>query len=410
MIKGTSLKTIVESQGLNETERLLSESLKSGELKPSDFSWGEMVRCLVHQDGEIALKALSGYQKTGNPVQRVLSETIDVSAFNTLQGQILFGEMRVGWERAENRISSMIPTRQTKISGEKIPGIGLMSRYGYKIHAGEPIPQADFGQWYVQTAPIEKSALICDVTWEAAYYDRTGDLLERARDVGNQLAKNKELRCCSVVSGATLTLDNQTFSPNNYALYKGALGGAFNTYSTSTQTTSSVSIQANALASTPIVDEVAVETLAQLATEQLHPDNGQRLAIRSQLNTLIVMPAKRQTVRRFMDAREIRNTTNTTVNTYGPRDVLPYELVISDTLYGQIIDSGIAAANAKDWYFLCNPSKAWVYMQVRPLDIEQAPALGDLAFQNDLVLRVRGIEMGVPQVLDPRYTYKGYNS
>lgn len=403
MKNGIDLRVAVESCGNNPHIAVgrFVKALDEGEVQAKDFSLREMAEVLVSRDNW--QEAMERYNRTGAESMSIHGETIDVSAFNALTGQLAFNQMRVGWDLAPSLIQDLFETYSTKVpTDERIPGIGLPSRYGYDIHAGMPIPQSDFGQHYLTGPELKKSALLCDVTYEAVHFDRTNDVMQRAQNVGLQLRKNKERRCCASLAGVTVTLDGKSFAGNNHSWN----GTAYNTYSTSVN-----AIGANAVSGLPMVDEDSIETLYLLSTNMLHPDTGQRLSILQDLDTVVCMPYKLKTATEIFGASQIRRgTQSAALQMYAPKGIPQYNVVASQDLYSTVIDSGVSATNARDWWFLISKNNAFKYFETKPLEIQQAPAMGDLAFTNDLVLRMRGIEFGQPYAYSPRHTYWGYNA
>jgi hypothetical protein len=70
----------------------------------------------------------------------------------------------------------------------------------------------------------------------------------------------------------------------------------------------------------------------------------------------------------------------------------------------------VSASAAADWWFIGDPKKAFWYMENWPLTVVQAPANNIKEFEQDIVLRWKASERGVPWVADPRWIYKLYNS
>ena len=71
-----------------------------------------------------------------------------------------------------------------------------------------------------------------------------------------------------------------------------------------------------------------------------------------------------------------------------------------------IVASGVAAADAKKWWFIGDFRKAFAYMENWPITVTQAPLGSEAEFSNDVVLRFKASERGAAAVLNPRYVVK----
>ena len=74
--------------------------------------------------------------------------------------------------------------------------------------------------------------------------------------------------------------------------------------------------------------------------------------------------------------------------------------------YRRIVASGVAAADAKKWWFIGDFRKAFAYMENWPITVTQAPLGSEADFNNDVVLRFKASERGAAAVLNPRYVVK----
>jgi hypothetical protein len=83
-----------------------------------------------------------------------------------------------------------------------------------------------------------------------------------------------------------------------------------------------------------------------------------------------------------------------------------YRVYDSRVAYRRVIASGVAAADAKKWWFVGDFRRAFAYMENWPITVTQAPVGSEAEFNNDIVLRFKASERGAAAVLNPRYVVK----
>jgi hypothetical protein len=222
------------------------------------------------------------------------------------------------------------------------------------------------------------------VTKEAIFFDRTHLVLSRAADVGEVLGLNKEKRILDLIVGVQ----------NNYKQN----GASYDTYNAATP-------WKNLLADNELVDWTDVDAAEQLFADILDPATGEPVLVRG--TTVLVMPAYRHAAHRVFNAAEVTYTgsgaptATTCANPLGN-----YRVHESRLAYRRIIASGVAAADAKKWWFLGDFRKAFAYMENWPITVTQAPLGSEADFNNDVVLRFKASERGAAAVLNPRYVVK----
>jgi hypothetical protein len=83
-----------------------------------------------------------------------------------------------------------------------------------------------------------------------------------------------------------------------------------------------------------------------------------------------------------------------------------YRVFDSRLAYRRVIASGVAAADAKKWWFVGDFRRAFAYMENWPITVTQAPLGSEAEFTSDIVLRFKASERGAAAVLNPRYVVK----
>lgn len=402
MIPGQNLKSLYESLGPTGFAERMENLLKSGKVKPEEFSLREIAEATCGPNWVRRLNARNAPAYSWLDV-REAGEAVDVTAFAHITGQIVYTKIHQGWNEGPFIGDTLFETVPTNFDGEKIPGIGQVKGEGRKIRPGMPYPESGFGEQYWETPSTDKYGQIVSITKEAVFFDRTGLVLRQAQQNGKRLRMNKEVRQLACFGGVTVTLaSGETFNGNNHKWN----GTTYNTYDTSSN-----AIGINSKSGVELVDWTDVEEAELLYADLTDPDTGRPIDIMP--NTLVVMPFKKHTARRIVSATELRSgdiTTGSGMQTVGSNTLDNYNVISSQLLYALIVNSGVSAANAKHWWFLTEAKRGFWYMENWPLTVIPAPANNDAEFERDIVARWKASERGVPYSADPRATVKMYNS
>lgn len=181
----------------------LWEALRAGEIQPEEVSIRNCYEQFV-EGGRELVRSFSP-RKVGRGGINLLEagDAVDTTAFSNITGQIVYSTVIDRFEAPQflaDRLTTRVPT---EFNGEKIPGIGGIGDAIQKIGEGEPYPLAGVSEEWIETPETDKSGLIVPVTKEAIFFDRTGLLLDRAGNVSEWLAVNKEKRVLDTCLGIT---------------------------------------------------------------------------------------------------------------------------------------------------------------------------------------------------------------
>lgn len=387
------LKRMIQQLGSRETCQRITESLQAtrkgevGHLRPSDFSIRQLAEGLI-DNGRQWVQSMDPRHGGGTSVMEATS-AVDTTAFSNITGQLLISAVMDAYMAPAFSISQAFETVSTTLDGEKIPGIGKISDESETIDDGMPYPHVGFGEDYIETPSTDKHGLIVAVTKEAVFFDRTGLLLERARNVGEVLGINKEKRCVDVLIGAV----------NNYK-WK---GNAHDTYQSSTPWKNVLSG-----ADYDLLDWSEVEAAELLFADMTDPNTGEPIVINP--NTLIGSPAKMHTINRIINATEIRYTASsspTETLAANPLAGAGYRGIANRYVYSRLqSEGGLSPGDAQKTWFFGDMSKAFRYMENWPITVTQAPSNSEAEFNQDIVARFKASERGVAAVWNPRFMVK----
>jgi len=384
-IKYRELRRMYERLGRGECVRHLTEALEQGQLQPEDFSIRELAE--VTLGGE---RVRQMDPRTGDVGLLEAGEGVDVTAFSNITGQIVQSKVLEAYRQEAFVVSKLVDTVPTRLDGERIPGVGRVGDDVAEVHPGMPYPHLGFGEDYIETPQTTKRGFIVPVTKEAIFFDRTHLVLQRAAEVGEVLGLNKEKRLLDVVIGAT----------NNYK-WKGT---DYNTYSATGTGSAPDGDWINQMTE-ELVDWTDVDAAEQLFADVLDPNTGEPVLLRA--TTVLVMPAYRHAAHRVFNAAEIQYTADGAATTTVAANPLGnYRVVESRLAYRRIIASGVAAAEAKKYWFIGDFKKAFAYMENWPITVTQSPPGSEAEFNQDIVVRFKASERGAAAVINPRYVVK----
>ena len=401
---GKHLRDYTKANGRQATYGMLTEALSEGLINPAtDVSIRELAESMLGPDWALKLKATSfGEHPLGMFPEA--GDAVDSSMFADITGQILFQEIKAQYNAAEfigDNFCRTMPVTNKNLGEEKIPYLSTVADRPPHVQQGMPYPRTQFTQQYVILPPIVKFGEICQVTMEMIFSDHTLQAREAAGKVGEATRITKEELQWSTILGLTTS-------------YKFNSSTAAATYQASTP-------YVNLKSSTPLVDANSVNTAEQLLGDMVDPVSGK--AIRINPTGLVVMPANYRNARRIMGSSEVRvgDGASTSIATYSPDMLDDYPVYKTRYGYNLLIASatpsgndvpggGLSAANAKEYWFLGDFKKAFVWRQAMPLQTFVAPPQSPEEFNNDIVLQVKAREWGSMGVYDPRYVVKLYNA
>lgn len=374
-------------KGMEETARWMCESLAQGHLAPEEYSIRETARAFLG-DSFIEAVAPNSGKDTSELVRLMESagDGVSHSAFTNVNRQIIYSRVMESFNHEAFTATRLIPTIPTVFEKEVIPGATRTGDVSDAVGEGMPYPEAGFGEDYIETPKTVKRGHIVGVTREAIFFDRTGLILQRAREVGEWLGVNREKRALRTLLGID----------NTYTW----LGTTYNTY----QSTQWTNTQTNEL-----VDWTDVEASELLFVEMTDPHTGEPIVLIP--NSIFVMPSKVYTARMILNATQIRQTTGSTIETLSDNPVRSqYTAYTSRWAKSVLVDSGVAEGDADTYWFHGDFSKAFAYMQNWPLQVTTQRSDSESSFTRDIVQRFKCSERGTYAVMEPRAVVRNKNS
>jgi hypothetical protein len=381
------LKRLYEAASRDGREKVrqfyaeLEESLEKGEIQPNEFSVREVFEGFVEDGREIVDSWKPGSVNGGiNLIEA--GNAIDTSAFSNITGQIVYTRVIQAFGDPAFIGDQLVETIPTQFNGEKIPGIGRLGDASQTIPESGLYPTVGTSEEWIDTPQTTKRGFIVPVTKEAIFFDRTGLVLERAREVAEWCALNKEKRILDIALGITTS-------------YRRNGAAAIATYQASTPFV-------NIKSSNGLTDWTNVEAAELLFDALTDPNTGEVINIVP--DTLIVPTALKHTARRITRATEVQyNAGGYAASGNVQRTVSANPLDSYNILTSRLVKARTSSATT---WFIGNPKKAFAYMQNWPISVVQAPNNSEPEFTQDIVARYKVSERGAAAVRDPRYMVK----
>lgn len=385
-ISHKSMRRLYESAVKDKTPNRffedVGEALRAGELKPQDFS----IRQLFEEFVEGGRELVDSFNPRSSGGVNLLEAggAVDTAAFSNITGQLMYSAIMEAYQSEDYVFSKVIPTRPTQFNGEKIPGIGGLGNQTEEIGEGQPYPTAGVNEDWLETPATTKRGLIVPVTKEAIFFDRTGVLLDRCRQVGDSLAIDKENRIIDAIVDENRTTHRYRWRGTTYATYQSSTPWV------------------NVVTSNALVDWTDIDAAEAIFSNMVDPQTGEPITIVPK--DLIFTRDLLYSARRIVGATEIRVTTPGYATSGNPTEhtlsnpVQNYRLLSSARLKARM-------ATDSTWY-IGDVAKAFKYGENWPLSVVQAANNSEAEFQQDIVARFKASERGTVETHEPRAMVK----
>lgn len=368
--------------------------IKEGKIKVKDLSIFDVARATLGDSTMMKLQGMDaenvavGLRESVDPVN--LTQFSDITQLMVLEGAM------EAYQSPDYIGDKLVKAESSRRDVIRKPGLALIDDDALVVPEGEEYPTVKFGQDFQDLPQSQKRGLKIGVTREAIFFDETGDILSRAAGIGERIGTNKEKRILRTFLGLT----------NNY----NRNGVARNTY------VSAADPRINKISGNPLSDWHSVDNASQLFTGMT--DDRTRNVVGEPIqvtpDTLVVSKYKLLTAMQIMQATMVRKATNAAVDqTYSanPLNMLPLAPLTSVWLDWLLVnEGGVSVANAKEYWTIGQPKKAFTYRTLFPFQMLTAPANATDEFERDVLVQYRGSERGVCYVEAPWYVVQSINA
>lgn len=370
--------------------RGLRESFKAKEVRAKDFDLGRLF--------EECFGSSQYYQCKRDPeilvnqvIERRLSEAegaVSTNAFQNISGQIVYAAVLDKYENEEFAFTPLIPeipVSNGNLDQEKIAGVTQIGDEALLRKESDPYTLAGVGEDWIFAPAVPDRGMIVPVTWEAVFADRTGQLLERAGDVGHWMGYNVEIRAIDCVIDENVTTHRYNWRGTSIATYGDNSG---------THTWD------NLAATNGLTDWTNINTAEQLLNGMTDPYTGAPYMVEPK--HLVVYKGSEHTARRILSATEVRTgdiTTGTGTQTLAGNPYGGKFTLVTSRLLAQRL------ATDTSWY-LGDIGKAFARRVAEPLTVVQAPTNNQDEFNRRIVQQYRVNERSAFFVRQPRVMCK----
>lgn len=412
---GLKLREQVKTHGLANTLRITRQAVREKKIDLSQVSLRECAQRFMGDDWQNKLNEWTA--RNNGPADsafhlREAVEGVDASAFAAITGQLLVDMTGDGYKQAASitdELFTTAPITNGNFGEQLVPYLSDIEQPPSNVQQAMPYPHVTFkGQYYALPGPTKYGAIL-NVTMEMIATDLTGQVGDVANKHGRRAKLDEEYRKLYVLLGLT----------NNYKFN----GTTYNTYLTS-------GLYTNSLTNFSLADYNSVNTLDQLFAGMVDPVTGIPIDIEPSRLQMIVMPAAVMNARRIINATTVRvgNTAVTAgIQTEGTnpitsafdintskhlraiaRSAVPFAGLKFSTAAG--LDVFTNAARAESLVMYGDFKSTFLWREVYPLKITQAPPQHYADFEQDIPLRVKTSGFGVACVKDPRYVIRAFDN
>lgn len=373
------LKAMYDRLGRMEFQKRLTEALDpktEGHLRPEDFSIRELAE-VCYGEGRVR------DAQRGHCMLTEEGDGIDHTAFTNITGRIVSSKLMEAYNVVPKVATNLISTEtNVRIDVERLPGLQNLGDVAKPVHPGMPYENVGFGEDYQDLPSGQKYGRIVPILKEAIFFDRTGQILQRAAKIGEALAYRKEREIWQVILGITHNYNWVGTAYRTY--YPGAAGDPWTN-----------------IFSWPLVDWTSVDNAETLFDNMTDPYTGQPIVIGGR--TVLVMPPQYMSASRIMGALQVFHATGPIAFTVSPNPLKSYDVVDMGALARQIAGATNDFGNPDEIWLLGNFKKAFTYRENWPIQVLTAPVNSQKEFEQDIVAQYKGTERGVCAVMDPRY-------
>ena len=172
---GAAVKNLLESQGVDGAERVIVDLLEQKKIGFQDFSIKELwEQCTLFEHGRIVS----------------VQEAITSASFPKITGALINSKIISAYDAVQTIGDSLVTTNPSNVQLEVIAGF-TDAETPEEVGEGQEYNDSTLSEKYV-TAQNVKYGRMISVTEEMIYFDKTGQIMNRANRIGQKAAQYKE--------------------------------------------------------------------------------------------------------------------------------------------------------------------------------------------------------------------------
>jgi hypothetical protein len=381
----------------------LENALKGGHLSIHEWNLGELFRecygaeafdTLKHESAEEIGRFLKLQEAAGG---------VSTAAFANINKPFAYSAFLEPYSYPEYVFQKLIPSTplpQGSVKFLQIPGVTNIGRESLVVNEGDAYPVAGVSENYIQTPEVVKKGVVVPITKEAIFFDRTGQVVEKCREVGNALALAREYLAVNCVVDVGESRTN-----GSYRYRWGKANAGLSTIATYGDNSGTHSWD-NLAATNAFTDYTNMNTAWQLLMAQTDPFTGEPIYF--QPKHLVVGPSLAFSVPRVLAANittavggyptsgnpamsSFTNPVNTVVGAVQP--------VGTNSMIYEGVNTTASAATT--WY-LGDLTRAFGYLEAWAPRVDSLGVGTQAEFDRDIVMQFKASEMGTYYTKEPR--------
>lgn len=381
----------------------LEDALRKREISVSDWDLGELFRECFGSEAFDALRHESAHEVGKFLKVQEAAGGVSTAAFANINKPFAYTAFMEPYQYPQNAFMNIIPKTNLPSGSVKflrIPGVTNIGRAAARVREGDSYKAAGVSENFIDTPEVQKYGFKVNVTKEAIFFDRTGQVVEQCRKVGESMALSQEYQAIATVVDAGESDDNGYY---RYRWGKSNAGLAtIATYGDSSGTHN----WDNLAASNALTDYNNLDTAWQLLLSQTDPFTGEPIYFEPK--HLIYGPnlafkaafITAGTITKAVDGYNASATVSRTeIPNPSPMVVGNLQAVGYNSRLFQNINTTASAATT--WY-LGDLSRAFGYLEAWPARMESLGTGTEKDFDADIVMQFKGSRMGTYYTKEPR--------
>lgn len=395
MINEKELRSLVKTKGVEETSTHLLEALDKKDLKPEDFSIRALYEnMLCNERGESTGYDILKNLERGVLIQENMATAVSTATTSHLIGQLIYTAILEGYQLPDFVLSNMVGVvNSPKIfnESEKFPRISGLGNGLQQVAEGGEFPKINISEDWINAPVKQQHGAAIYISKQAIMSDRTGQVLEHAKALGEAAGLSRELQLTDALLAVGGASDRYNYNSR---------GVAYAPWQTSA---TNEPYYQNSQSSTPLLDQTSIDAAYQLQAAIKDPLTGMPLADPKRW-TVLVTPSLKYKAMRIRSSLQVwaQPSGGGFTPISGGESVVDFDVKVSKYLAQKLSDNSIAQTT---WFF-GDFERALKRIVALDINVQQASPLSGLLFTHDLELAYRVAKIETPCWFQPRLLIK----
>jgi hypothetical protein len=399
---GTSLKTLIESEGAAGFYHKVVDLLNEKKLAPDEISYYELAdacgvlsRLRSLRESQLLFDRPLSSPEAASQLLQESNPGVSSHLFQVVTGELIGRKVIEGYEDDSgfigDRLVTVIPSR---FRNTRIAGFRALAG-PTEVAEGHPYEESTFEEKFV-TSQESKQGRILSINEELIAFDQTGEINRRAMALGYYLRQERERTIIRGVTDADAAAGRYVYRPAGEGQHLYAADGSHRNYVGAGNTTSPGFNTA-----VPLQDWTDIEEILHYRATEVRDDriDGTQRPVVAPAKQLLTAERLRGTARSIVQSTEILVDSPD-----GKTKVANPVHNMLEMLSSPFIDEQGGTA-ATDWY-LGDFRRQFIWTEIWPVQSFLQRADSSAAFDRDVVLRVKARYFGGLSAVDTAFVTK----